>query len=61
MRRQPSIGTQTDESKATLHHTMASLFNLLYGYLIEDKQIISLTNPSQLDELRTGATSRGNG
>ena len=42
------------ESKATLHHTLASLFNLLYSYLVEDKQMVSLTNPSQLDEIRAG-------
>lgn len=41
------------ESKSARQHTAASLFNLLYEYLTEDDQLISLTEPSQLGELRT--------
>jgi hypothetical protein len=41
------------ESKSARQHTAASLFNLLYEYLAEDDQLISLTEPSQLEELRT--------
>lgn len=42
------------ESKTERHHTAASLFNLLYEYLKEDKQVASLDEPSQLEELGTG-------
>jgi hypothetical protein len=41
------------ESKSARQHTAASLFNLLYEYLTEDDQLIRLTEPSQLEELRT--------
>lgn len=41
------------ESKSARQHTAASLFNLLYEYLTEDGQLISLTEPSQLEEIRT--------
>lgn len=42
------------ESRTTRHHTMASLFNLLYDYLVEDEQVIPLSDPSQLDKMRSG-------
>jgi hypothetical protein len=42
------------ESKSARQHTAASLFNLLYEYLINDDRLIRLSEPSQLDELRTG-------
>jgi len=42
------------ESKSARQHTAASLFNLLYEYLTSDDQLIRLSEPSQLDELRTG-------
>lgn len=42
------------ESKSQRHHTAASLFNLLYEYLVEDKQLIALSGPDQLTDLRVG-------
>ena len=42
------------ELKTSRHHTAASLFNLLYDYLIEDKQVVSLTDPAQLSDVRIG-------
>ena|GEM_PF-6289525 len=42
------------ESKTERHHTAASLFNLLYEYLIEDGQLVMLQAPDQLDILRSG-------
>lgn len=41
------------ESKSARQHTAASLFNLLYEYLTEDDRLITLTEPSQLEKLRT--------
>jgi hypothetical protein len=41
------------ESKTARQHTAASLFNLLHEYLSEDEQLISLTEPSQLEKIRT--------
>jgi hypothetical protein len=42
------------ESKSARQHTAASLFNLLYEYLINDNQLINLQDADQLDELRAG-------
>ena len=42
------------ESKSARQHTVASLFNLLYGYLREDDQLVDLKEPAQLEELQTG-------
>ena len=42
------------ESKTERHHTAASLFNLLYDYLKEDNQLVSLRDKSQLDTLESG-------
>ena len=42
------------ESKSARQHTAASLFNLLYEYLSSDDQLVTLSEPSQLEELRTG-------
>lgn len=42
------------ESKSARQHTAASLFNLLYGYLKDDNQLVDLREPAQLEELRTG-------
>lgn len=36
------------------HHTAASLFNLLYAYLYQGGQIISVTDPTSLEKLYTG-------
>lgn len=42
------------ESKSARQHTAASLFNLLYGYLREDGQLVDLKESAQLGELQTG-------
>lgn len=42
------------ESKTERHHTAASLFNVLYGYLAEDEQIMPIDTDDQLEGLRTG-------
>ncbi len=42
------------ESKTERHHTAASLFNVLYGYLREDQQITNIGKPDDLGDLRTG-------
>ena len=42
------------ESKTERHHTAASLFNVLYGYLTEDDQILVLDREEQLEDLRSG-------
>jgi hypothetical protein len=42
------------ESKTERHHTAASLFNVLYGYLTEDDQILVLEREDQLEDLRSG-------
>jgi hypothetical protein len=41
-------------SQTERHHTAASLFNVLYGYLREDAQIQDLSKPSDLPEIRAG-------
>lgn len=45
---------ESRESKSERHHTAASLFNLLYEYLVEDTQLIQLNSDSQLDGLKPG-------
>ncbi len=40
--------------KTARQHTAASLFNLLYEYLINDNQLVTLNEPTQLDKLQTG-------
>lgn len=42
------------EYRTERHHTAASLFNILYDYLQEDEQVISLSLASQLAELHSG-------
>ena len=42
------------ESKSARQHTAASLFNLLYGYLTADNQLVTLEEPAQLEGLRPG-------
>jgi hypothetical protein len=44
----------TIESKNARQHTAASLFNLLYGYLREDNQLVILQSADQLTDLRAG-------
>jgi hypothetical protein len=41
-------------SQTQRHHTAASLFNVLYGYLREDEQIQDIQAPGQLSEVRAG-------
>ncbi|GAB16183.1 hypothetical protein ARGLB_113_00390 [Arthrobacter globiformis NBRC 12137] len=45
--------TQT-ESSTERHHTEASLFNLLYEYLVADEEVIQLEESNQLEGLYTG-------
>ncbi len=42
------------ESKTSRHHTAASLFNLLYDYLVEDDQMVPVETPDSLTDLRSG-------
>jgi hypothetical protein len=42
------------ESKTSRHHTAASLFNLLYDYLTEDEQLVTVEGPEDLSSLRAG-------
>ncbi|MGY1808860.1 hypothetical protein ACI8AF_15940 [Blastococcus sp. SYSU D00669] len=42
------------ESTVARHHTVASLFNALYQYLHEDDQVVTLTEASQLTQIRAG-------
>lgn len=42
------------EVKSSRHHTAASLFNLLYDYLVEDKQLSAVQSPADLGELHVG-------
>lgn len=41
-------------SQTQRHHTAASLFNVLYGYLREDEQIIDLSSVEELQNIRAG-------
>jgi hypothetical protein len=41
-------------SQTQRHHTAASLFNVLYGYLREDDQIVDVSAPQDLSEIRPG-------
>lgn len=41
-------------SQTQRHHTAASLFNVLYGYLREDAQIADVSGPDDLEGLRPG-------
>ncbi len=41
-------------SQTQRHHTAASLFNILYGYLREDEQIIDLASAEELPNVRAG-------
>lgn len=42
------------ESKSSKHHTAASLFNLLYDYLVEDSQFTTVEAPDDLGSIRPG-------
>lgn len=42
------------ESKSSRHHTAASLFNLLYDYLVEDSQFTAVEAPEDLDSIEAG-------
>ncbi|MGB3955832.1 MAG: hypothetical protein WBL05_11225 [Brooklawnia sp.] len=46
---------ETLVSQTERHHTAASLFNVLLGYLLEDNQVVSLDGVQDLDDLRPGA------
>jgi hypothetical protein len=41
-------------SQTQRHHTAASLFNVLYGYLREDEQIVDLSSVEELQTIRAG-------
>jgi hypothetical protein len=45
---------ETAEYKAARHHTVASLFNALYGYLHEDETIVRIKEPDQRSSLQLG-------
>ncbi|MFF0309972.1 hypothetical protein ACFYSC_21290 [Streptosporangium sp. NPDC004379] len=45
---------ETAETKVARHHTAASLFNGLYGFLHDDEAIISLEGPEQLTNVKPG-------
>lgn len=42
------------ESKTNRHHTAASLFNLLYSYLVEDEQLALIEEAADLNTLKSG-------
>lgn len=45
---------ETLVSQTERHHTAASLFNVLYGYLSEDQQIVNLEHEGDLEDLQPG-------
>jgi hypothetical protein len=47
--------SETAETKVARHHTAASLFNGLYGFLDQDDAILSLTDRDQLATVTPGA------
>lgn len=46
---------ESTETKVARHHTAASLFNALYGFLYQDDAIQTLENKEQLASVATGA------
>lgn len=52
---------ETLVSQTQRHHTAASLFNVLYGYLSEDGQIVTLERESDLPNLNPGVIARFSG
>ena len=52
-----SIARRDEDSsalKSERHHTAASLFNLLYEYLNDDGQVVTLNDPAELNSLISG-------
>ncbi len=52
---------ENSETKVARHHTAASLFNALYGYLHQDDAILTLEDQGQLATIKSGAFVRLSG